>query len=546
MPPRSALWRTIYWRVDGLGVCTPEKSGYSLIMSWKPEIEQLRAREALAEQMGGEERVARQLAQGKSTARARVDALLDPGSFHEIGKIAGVADYNSDGSLKSYLPSNMVTGRGRIDGRPVGVIADDFTVRGGAADAAIWQKMVQAEKFAGEYRMPLIRMVDGTGGGGSVKMLEKDPRTYIPETPGWEVVVANMGQIPVVSLALGPCAGLGAGRVAASHYSIMVKGLSQVFVAGPPVARAIGEDIDKEGLGGWEIQARNGVVDEAVDSEAEAMAYARRFLSYLPGSVDDLPARSPSLDPADRKEEFLLSIVPRDRVTPYKSRKIVEACVDAGSFFEMGKAWGRSIITGLARIDGWPVAIMAGDPYVLDGAWTADAARKVERFVDLANTFHLPIVHFVDCPGFAVGRKHEQAGVTRAGIRAMSAIYQARVPFCAVVMRKAYGLAGSAMFNPSRAKARFCWPSGDWGSLPMDGGVEAAFRRELEAHPDPAARLAEIKAWMEGLRSPFRTAESFYAEEIIDPRDTRPLLCEWAGLARRVLQTGPVATHMRP
>lgn len=515
-------------------------------MSWKPEIDHLRAREALAEQMGGDERVSRQKSQGKLTARDRVDALLDPGSFHEIGKIAGVADYAADGSLASFTPSNMITGRGRIEGRPVGVIADDFTVRGGAADAAIWQKMVQAEKFAGEYRMPLIRMVDGTGGGGSVKMLEKDPRTYIPETPGWEVVVANLGQIPVVSLALGPCAGLGAGRVAASHYSVMVKGLSQVFVAGPPVARAIGEDIDKEGLGGWEIQARNGVVDDAVDSELEAMAMARRFLSYVPGSVDDLPARLPSRDPINRKEEFLVSIVPRDRVTPYKSRRIVEACVDAGSFFEMGKAWGRSIITGFARLDGWPVAIMAGDPYVLDGAWTADAARKVERFVDLANTFHLPIVHFVDCPGFAVGRKHEQAGVTRAGIRAMSAIYQARVPFCAVVMRKAYGLAGSAMFNPSRAKARFCWPSGDWGSLPMDGGVEAAFRRELESHPDPATRLAEIKAWMEGLRSPFRTAESFYAEEIIDPRDTRPLLCEWAGLARRVLQTGPVSTHMRP
>lgn len=515
-------------------------------MSWKPEIDHLRAREALAEKMGGDERVSRQKSQGKLTARDRVDLLLDPGSFHEIGKISGVADYAADGSLASFTPSNMITGRGRIEGRPVGVIADDFTVRGGAADAAIWQKMVQAEKFAGEYRMPLIRMVDGTGGGGSVKMLEKDPRTYIPETPGWEVVVANLGQIPVVSLALGPCAGLGAGRVAASHYSVMVKGLSQVFVAGPPVARAIGEDIDKEGLGGWEIQARNGVVDDAVDSELEAMAMARRFLSYVPGSVDDLPARLPSRDPIDRKEEFLVSIVPRDRVTPYKSRRIVEACVDAGSFFEMGKAWGRSIITGFARLDGWPVAIMAGDPYVLDGAWTADAARKVERFVDLANTFHLPIVHFVDCPGFAVGRKHEQAGVTRAGIRAMSAIYQARVPFCAVVMRKAYGLAGSAMFNPSRAKARFCWPSGDWGSLPMDGGVEAAFRRELESHPDPATRLAEIKAWMEGLRSPFRTAESFYAEEIIDPRDTRPLLCEWAGLARRVLQTGPVSTHMRP
>jgi acetyl-CoA carboxylase carboxyltransferase component len=510
-------------------------------MSWTPEVEELRRREALAAEMGGAERVARQKAQGKLTARERVDALLDPGSFHEVGRIAGSADYGPDGAMTAFRPSNMVTGRGRIDGRPVAVIADDFTVRGGAADASIWQKMVQAEKFAGQYRLPLVRMVDGTGGGGSVKMLEKDPRTYIPETPGWEVAVANMGEVPVVALALGPCAGLGAGRVAASHYSIMVKGLSQVFVAGPPVARAIGEDVDKEGLGGWEIQARNGVVDDAVDTEEEAFARARRFLSYLPGSVHDLPARAPCADPTDRREEALVSIVPRDRSTPYKCRRIVEACVDAGTFLEIGRAWGRSIVTGLARLDGWPVAVMAGDPYVLDGAWTADAARKVERFVDLADTFHLPIVHFVDCPGFAVGRKHEQAGVTRAGVRAMSAIYQARVP-----IRKAYGLAGSAMLNPSRAKVRFCWPSGDWGSLPMDGGVEAAFRRELEAHPDPAARLAEIKAWMEGLRSPFRTAESFYAEEIIDPRDTRPLICDWAGLARRTLEAGPVPKSMRP
>lgn len=515
-------------------------------MSWKPEIDELRAREAMAETMGGPERVARQKAQGKLTARERVAALLDDGTFHEVGKIAGIASYNEDGSIAGFQPSNMVTGRGQVNGRPVAIIADDFTVRGGAADAAIWQKMVQAEKFAGDYAIPMIRLIDGTGGGGSVRTLEKDPRTYIPETPGWETVVSNMASVPVVALALGPCAGLGAGRVAASHYSVMVKGLSQVFVAGPPVARAIGENTDKEGLGGWEIQTQNGVVDDGVNTEEEAFAFVRAFLSYLPSHVDELAARAPSLDPVDRRAEFLQSIVPRDRVTPYKSRRVIEACVDQGSFFEIGRAWGRSIVTGFARLDGWPVAIMAGDPYVLDGAWTADTARKIERFVDLADMFHLPIVHFVDCPGFAVGRKHEMAGVTRAGVRAMSAMYQAQVPICAVVMRKAYGLAGSAMFNPSKAKARFCWPSGDWGSLPIDGGVEAAFRRELEAHDDPAARLAEIKGWLEGLRSPFRTAESFFAEEIIDPRDTRPFLCEWAGLARRVLKTGIVRKAMRP
>jgi propionyl-CoA carboxylase beta chain len=515
-------------------------------MSWKDEIEELRRREALAEAMGGEERVARQKASGKLTVRERVNALLDPGSLHEIGKIAGAAEYGPDNALAAFRASNFVVGRGRIGGRPVMVQADDFTVRGGAGDAAIHGKVLIAEKMAGEYRMPLVRIVDGTGGGGSVKQMEKNPRTYIPETPGWEFVVENMATIPVVALALGPCAGLGAGRVAASHYSVMVKGLSQVFVAGPPVAKAIGENVDKEGLGGWEIQARNGVVDDVVDTEQEAFEAARRFLSYLPSSIDDLPQRTPPRDDPQRREDFLLDIVPRDRRVPYKMRRIVEASVDLGTFFEIGRQWGRPIITGFARIDGWPVAVLAGDPMFNGGAWTADACRKIIKFVDMAQTFHMPVVHFVDCPGFAVGVKHERAGVTKLGVQAMAAIYQARLPWCAIVVRQAYGLAGSAMMNPSRAKYRYCWPSGDWGSLPMDGGVEAAFKRDLEAHPDPAARLAELKAWMESLRSPFRTAEAFLAEEIIDPRETRPLLVEWANLAQRPLQRGPSAFGMRP
>ncbi|MFZ4121649.1 MAG: acyl-CoA carboxylase subunit beta [Caulobacterales bacterium] len=515
-------------------------------MSWRDEIEELRAREKLAEEMGGEERVARQKALGKLTVRERVLGLLDAGSLHEIGKIAGQASYGPDGTLQEFRASNAVVGRGRINGRPVVVQADDFTVRGGAADAAIWGKMVQAEKTAHEYRMPLIRLVDGTGGGGSVKMLEKDPRTYIPETPGWEWVVANMAAVPVVALALGPCAGLGAGRVAASHYSVMVKGLSQVFVAGPPVAKALGEEVDKEGLGGADIQAKNGVVDDVVDTEEQAFDCARRFLSYLPSSVHDLAQRTPPIDPTDRRETSLIEIVPRDRRAPYKMHKVLEACLDRDSFFEFGRLWGRSVITGLARLDGYPVAVLAGNPFFLGGAWTADACRKIIRFVDMAQTFHLPIAHFVDCPGFAVGAKHERSGIVRLGVQAMAAIYQAKVPIAAMVVRQAYGLAGSAMFNPTRAKMRFCWPSGDWGSLPLDGGTEAAFKRELEAHPHPEQRLAEIKAWLEGLRSPFRTAEAFFAEEIIDPRDTRPILCEWIGLAQRVLERGESSWGMRP
>lgn len=515
-------------------------------MSWEKDIEELRRREALAELMGGEERLERQRAAGKLNVRERVTALLDPGSFHEIGKIAGRADYGPDNELSAFRPSPFVVGRGAINGRPVMVQADDFSVRGGAGDAAIWQKLVFAEQMANEYRMPLIRLVDGTGGGGSVKMLEKDPRTYIPQTPGWEWVVANMSAAPVVALALGPCAGLGAGRVAASHYSVMVQDLAQVFVAGPPVAKAIGEDVDKEGLGGADINGRNGVVDDVVASEAEAFAAARRFLSYLPASVHELPARALAGDPPDRRDASLIEAVPRDRRVPYKMRRIVEACVDAGSFFETGRLWGRGLITGFARLDGWPVALLAGDPMFLAGAWTAEVCRKLIKHVDLAQTFHLPVAHFVDCPGFAVGAKHERSAVVKLGVQAMAAVYQARVPWCSIVVRAAYGLAGSAMMNPTRAKVRYCWPSGDWGSLPMEGGIEAAYKRDIEAHADPEARLQEIRAWAEALRSPFRTAEAFYAEEIIDPRDTRPLLCAWAGMAQRCSETGPSSFGMRP
>ncbi|MEM9738400.1 MAG: carboxyl transferase domain-containing protein [Pseudomonadota bacterium] len=515
-------------------------------MSWEKSIEELRKRERLAEEMGGDEPVSRQRSRGKLTVRERVSFLTDPGSFHEIGKIAGVAIYDAEDTLRDFRPSNSVMGRATLDNRPAVILADDFTVRGGAADASIWQKMVQAIKMAAEYRMPLVQMIDGTGGGGSVKMLEKDPRTYIPETPGWNEIVHGLTQVPFVSLALGPCAGMGAGRVAASHYSVMVKGLSQVFVAGPPVSRALGEDVTKEDLGGWQIQARNGTVDDVVESEADAFKAARTFLSYLPLSVDSLPDRQPPSDPADRRDERLISIVPTDGTTPYKPRTIIEAAVDRGTFFEIGKQWGRGVVTGLARIDGYPVAILAGDPFFLDGAWTGDVCDKVTRHVDLASLFHLPVVHFVDCPGFAVGVRHETAGVTRRGVRAMNAIYQAGVPVCSIVIRKAYGLAGSAMMNQSRTKWRYCWPSGDWGSLPMAGGIEAAFRKELTEAEDPQALIDQLNAKFKAIASPFRTAESFYAEEIIDPRDTRPLLCDFVEHAQRALKSGTWTPAWRP
>jgi propionyl-CoA carboxylase beta chain len=500
-------------------------------MSWQKEVEELRRREAFAEQMGGAEKVARQHGRGKLDARARIAGLVDPGSFREIGKIAGKGSYDDDGELTNLSASNLIFGRANIEGRAVVASADDFTVRGGAADAAIHRKMVQCEMMPHSLGIPLIRMIDGTGGGGSVKTLETIGATYIPAVPGWSEVIRNLETVPVVALSLGPTAGLGAARVVASHYSVMVKGLSQLFAAGPAVVEALGEKSDKESLGGSDIHTRNGVVDEEVGSEEEAFARARRFLSYLPSCVGKTAPRTPCSDPVDRREEMLLSVVPREAKQVYSMRQVVDAVFDQGSVFEMGRMWGRAIITAFARLNGWPVAVIASDPSFLGGSWEARTSEKAERFVKLADQFRLPVVHLVDNPGFMIGLAAETAGTIRYGVQAMNAIYKASVPLASVVVRRAYGIAGSAMSNADAFQYRFAWPSGDWGSLPIEGGIEVAYKSEIEAAADPAAHLEAIRERLNKVRSPFRSAERFNVEDIIDPRDTRPLLCEFAGLA---------------
>jgi acetyl-CoA carboxylase carboxyltransferase component len=516
-------------------------------VGWEPELEELARRTELARRMGGDEKVERHHAQGKLTVRERIDALLDAGSFHEVGALTGRATYDDDGDLIDVTPANFVMGRGRIDGRPVVVGGDDFTVRGGAADASIFQKQVHAERMARDLRMPIVRLVDGSGGGGSVKSLETERRSFVPFNPGWEHVVANLATVPVVSCCLGSVAGLGAARVVTSHYSIMVKGTSQLFVAGPPVVARLGEDVDKETLGGSAIHTRNGAVDDEVETEAEAFARVRRFLSYLPSSVDELPPRATgSDDDPQRRDDSLLHAIPRDRRKVYKVRAVIEAIVDRDSWFEVGRFNGRSAVTGLARLDGRPVAVLANDPYFYAGGWTASASEKVTRFVDLAETFHLPVVHLVDNPGFVIGTEAEQAATIRYGARTLAAIYQATTPWCSVILRKVYGVAGAAHQDASKLSYRYAWPSGNWGSLPLEGGIEAAYKAQLEAAADPDALRAEIELRLTARQSPFKTAEAFLVEEIIDPRDTRPLLCEFAELATRVGRKGPTAHGLRP
>lgn len=518
-------------------------------MAWTPELEELARREALVREMGGAAKVRRQHDQGRLTVRERIHALADADSFHEVGAISGSAEYDAKGDLKTLMPANCVFGRARIDGRAVVVVGDDFTVRGGSADASIPDKPLMAEEMASDLRLPIIRIIEGSGGGGSVKTIETTGAANLPggvgTTRGFYYMTANLAQVPVVGLGLGSVAGLGAARLASSHYSVMTKS-SAMFVAGPPVVARLGQELGKQELGGWRIQTRSGAIDHAVETEQEAFACARRFLSYLPSSVYELPPTIPCDDSPERSDGRLLRVVPRDRRQVYKMRPIIETVVDRGSFFEMGANFGRSIIAGLARLDGRAVLILASDPYYYGGSWTADTCQKVVRYVDFAETFHLPVVYLADCPGFMVGLEAERAATIRHGVRAMAAMNQTTVPWCTIIVRNIFGVAGAANQPAGRFSLRYAWPSAYWGSLPLEGGIEAAYRAEIEAADDPKTKLLEIEERLNKLRSPFRTAERFWVEEIIDPRKSRGLLCEFARLAEPVRTPGRAIMSMRP
>jgi len=516
-------------------------------MSWKPEIEELRHREALAREMGGAEKVERQHSFGKLTIRERIAAIADKGTFHEQGMIAGVGEYDKEGNLVDLTPSNFVFGAAKIDSRPVILSGDDFTVRGGSADASILAKRTRSEGLALELRLPHVRLVDGMGGGGSVKLIERAGRTYIPELHGWENVVAHLGVAPSVSLALGSVAGIGAARIATSHYSVIVENSAQMMIAGPALVEwAGGGKVAKEELGHARIHTGNGAIDDVAATEQHAFAMAKRFLSFLPTNVDELPPRSTPVDDPNRREESLLDIVPRDPKKTYRMRKVIEAVVDQESFFEFGRGWGASIITGFARLNGHPVALFAEDVNIYGGGWMAESCRKLIRLLDIASTFHLPVVHLEDCPGFLIGRTAEAEGTIRIGSTALAALSHLATPYCCIVIRKAFGVAGAANSKPGSHSYRAAWPSGDWGSLPIEGGIEVAYKAELAQAKDPAEHLAEIKQRLNRVRSPFRSAEHFEVEEIIDPRDTRRYLCRWAELATRSVKAGPVSFTYRP
>jgi acetyl/propionyl-CoA carboxylase alpha subunit/acetyl-CoA carboxylase carboxyltransferase component len=551
--------------------------------TWAPLLDEVATLQAIAHARfapgSTDPGVVRQRSRGKLTCRERIDLLLDPGTFHEIGSVAGFASYDDEGRIAEFTPSNHIGGWGRIDGRTAVVCADDFTSRGGHADGSIGGKSGHLDRLSLEFQCPSIRLLDGSSGGGSVAAMvprqqaagesaAKEssgaitagrPRvsggggSFLPGHLGSSMFAEQLASVPVVNMLLGSVVGIGAAKAVLGHFSVMVRDIAQLFVAGPPVvSHAMGYDITKEDLGDWRVHCRNGSVDNLAESEEEAAAMTRRFLSYLPTSVWEAPPVVASSDPADRREDELFTLVPRKRTTTFDMRRAIRLMADKDSFFEIGSLWGTDQIAGFVRFAGHPMGVIASDSrHVNGGALTADGCDKLRRHIDLCDVFHLPILNLVDNPGFAVGLEHEMTGTIRKGGEWMIASAQAAVPIFTVIMRRSFGVAGNNFATPrSGVHARVAWPAADVGGIPPEGGIEAAYKRQLAEAADPAALRAEINARIESARGPLGPLTRFNMEEMIDPRDTRRWVCDWMDAAWRVAtqpqRLGPRALGFRP
>ena len=509
--------------------------------------------------------VVRQRDRGKLNCRQRIALLLDEGSFREVGSVTGFSSYDEQGRIEAFTPSNHVGGWGRIDGRTAVVCADDFTSRGGHADGAIGAKSLYLDRLSMELRVPSVRLLDGSSGGGSVAAMvpqqkkegESNARessgaitagrprvagsggSFLPGHLGSSDYAAQLCEVPVVNVLLGSVVGIGAAKAVLGHFSVMVRDIAQLFVAGPPVVQhAMGYDVTKEALGGWHIHCRNGAVDNLAQTEAEAMAMTRRFLSYLPSSVYEAPPvrRPDPRDPPDRRDEDLFTLVPRKRTSTFDVREAIRLLADADSFFEIGKLWGTDQVTGFVRFNGHPMGVIASDSrHVNGGALTADGCDKLRRHLDLCDVFHLPLLNLVDNPGFAVGIEHEISATIRKGGEWMIAFAQVSMPIFTVIMRRSFGVAGNNYATPrARPSVRVVWPSADVGGIPPEGGIEAAYKRQLAESSDPRALRDELMARIESVRGPVGPLSRFQMEEMIDPRDTRMLVCEWVETAFKV------------
>ncbi len=436
------------------------------------KVDDLMERRAAAVVMGGPERIKRQRDSGKLTARKRIALLIDEGTFREYGLLASHSAHRPEMEGMVTPADGVVTGFGRVDGRLVGVVAEDFTVRGGSVGTTGIAKKLRMVDVATRERVPLIWMLDGAGARAEEFIAEGMPPI------GHHLKIARMSGIaPQIGLVMGPSAGDSSLVAAALEFIVMVKDTSMMAAGGPPVVlSALNFEVDKETLGGVDVHCRvSGVADNIAEDDEDAIAQCKRYLSYLPSNAWEYPPDSDPTDDPRRMDESLLTVLPENLKRPYDMHEIIDAVVDRDSFFEIKPEHAKMLITGFARLDGHPVGIIANQPKVYAGAITAKAAAKARHFIDLCSAYHLPLVSLADVPGVMTGPDAEREGTLRQGLAACNSLAWADVPLFTVVVHKMFGFGGGVMGGYGIGQTlTLAWPTADFGSLPVESGVFAA------------------------------------------------------------------------
>jgi propionyl-CoA carboxylase beta chain len=497
----------------------------------------MRARAQLG---GGELRIDQQHARGKLTARERIQLLVDADSFVEID--AFVTARGADDDPEAILGDGVVTGHGTIDGRNVFVFSQDFTVFGGSLSEAYAAKICKVMDLAMKVGAPLVGLNDS--GGARIQEGVVSLGGYA------DIFLRNTlasGVVPQLSVVLGPCAGGAVYSPAITDFTIMVEGTSYMFVTGPNVVKAVThEDVDAERLGGAATHTSiSGVAHIAAADEAEALTTARRILGYLPqNNLGDAP-RVATADPADRRDEALDAIIPDDPSRPYDMHDVIGRIVDSGEFLEIQPAWAQNIIVGFARLAGRSVGIVAQQPAVLAGALDIDASTKAARFVRTCDCFNIPIISFVDVPGFLPGVGQEHGGIIRHGAKLLFAYCEATVPKLTVITRKAYGGAYDVMSSKHiRGDMNFAWPTAEIAVMGPEGAVNVIYRDEIEAATDPDAERARLVGeYQERFANPYIAAARGYVDDVILPSETRPRLIAALELLADKRDTNPPKKH---
>ena len=478
---------------------------------------------AQAQLGGGQERIDAQHDRGKLTARERLELLLDPGSLIEFDSF--VTHRATDFGLEAqrYLGDGVVTGHGTIDGRLVFVFSQDFTVFGGSLSEAHAEKICKVMDLAVRVGAPVIGLNDS--GGARIQEGVVSLGGYA------DIFLRNTlasGVVPQISLVLGPCAGGAVYSPAITDFTIMVEGTSYMFVTGPEVVKTVThEDVDREHLGGASVHTTiSGVAHLAAADEVAAMALARRILDHLPQNNLEKPADRPTADPRDRRDPALDALIPDEPTQPYDMHEVITRVIDDADFLEIQPAWAANIIVGFARLGGHSVGIVAHQPAVLAGALDIDASDKAARFVRTCDAFNVPLVTFVDVPGFLPGVNQEHGGIIRHGAKLLYAYAEATVPKLTVITRKAYGGAYDVMSSKHiRGDVNLAWPTASIAVMGPDGAVSIIFRDEINAAADPAAERARLRAeYEERFANPYIAAGRGYIDDVIMPADTRPRL----------------------